>query len=265
MQRLLLVAMIGIAVGIGGAVWLRRTAPAPVAGAPASSADAPKTEDQKRTEEIFAANATLPGDPELASVYQSINAEYFDNRLPAVRLRWEPRLDEVGPLIADNFRMGGVTDGKMILLNPAIQQDGEEFRRVLCHEIVHVAVTAEREAHGPVFQRYLKQLADRGAFRGVVATDAEKREKRLALDRKMADLAAEAGVLEQMKSALDAEASGSAPGADLANRVSAYNSRVRRHNDAVVEFNRDIEEYNLMVTYPDGLDGERLARRNSVG
>ena len=261
MRRLLLVVLLGIVVGVGAAMWLRRSAPESAAGTPAAI----KTEDQKRTEEIFAANATLPGDPELAAAYETINREYFDNRLPAVRLRWEARLDEVGPMIADNFRMSGVTDGRMILLNPAIQDDGDEFRRVLCHEMVHVAVRAETEAHGPIFQRYLKQLADRGAFRGLIATDDEKRQRRLALDRKMTDLAAEAGVLAQMKSALDAEASGGSPGADLPDRVNGYNSRVARHNDAVVEFNRDVEEYNLMMTYPDGLDGERLARRNSVG
>jgi len=262
MRRTILIVVLGLVVGVGAAVWLRRPAPAPGAGN--MRAIAPTTEDQKRTFEIFAANANLPGDPELAAAYNAINAEYFDSRLPAVRLRWESRLDEVGPMIADDFRMGGVTDGKMILLNPAIHEDGDEFRRVLCHEMVHVAVTAEQEPHGPIFQRYLKQLADRGAFRGRVATEDEKRQRRLALERKMADLSAEAGTLAQMKTALDAEASGGAPGADLTDRVERYNSRVQRHNDAVVEFNRDIDEYNLMVTYPDGLDEERLARKASI-
>jgi len=263
MRRSILTVVLGLVVGVGVAMWLRRAAPTPVAGN--AREIAVTSEDQKRTFEILGANANLPGDPELAAAYNAINAEYFDNRLPAVRLRWESRLDEVGPMIADNFRMGGVTDGQMILLNPEIQEDTDEFRRVLCHEMVHVAVTSEREPHGPIFQRYLKQLADRGAFRGVVASEEEKRQRRVALDRKMADLSAEATTLAQVKSALDAEGSSGAPGADLADRVNSYNGRVRRHNDAVVEFNRDIDEYNLMVTYPDGLDEERLARKTSIG
>jgi len=262
MRRLLLVVLVGVVVGAGVAVYLRRTVPLVTTSAAAA---AEKTEDRKRTEEIFAANADLAGDADLASAYQAINAEYFENRLPAVRLRWEARLDEVGPMIAENFRMGGVTDGKMILLNPAIQEHADEFRRVLCHEIVHIAVPGESQEHGPVFQRYLKQLADRGAFRGIVATEHEKRERRLALDRQIADLSAQANVLAQMKAALEAEASGPQPAADLADRTTIYNDRVRRHNDAVVDFNRSIEDYNLMVTYPDGLDRERLSRQNSVG
>lgn len=263
MRRLILIVTLGIVAGLGIALYLRRTMPAPKSGAAAPAAE--KTEDRKRTEEIFAANANLPGDADLASAYQVINAEYFDSRLPAVRLRWEARLDEVGPMIAENFRMGGVTDGKTILLNPAIQENADEFRRVLCHEIVHIAVPGEAQDHGPNFQRYLKQLADRGAFRGIVATEDEKRERRAALDRKMADLSAQADILAQTKSALEAEASGEHPGADLADRTTMYNDRVRRHNDAVVQFNRDIDDYNLMVTYPDGLDRERLSRQNSVG
>jgi hypothetical protein len=263
MRRIALVVVLGVIVGIGAAAWLRRGAPSAATDNPAAATV--KTEHQKRTEEIFAANVSLPGDPELASAYQAINAEYFDNRLPAVRLRWESRLDEVGPMIADNFRMGGVTDGKTILLNPAIQEDGDEFRRVLCHEMVHVAVPAEREAHGPIFQHYLKQLADRGAFRGLVASEEEKRQRRVALERKIADLSAEVALLGQMKAALEAEAASGSPGADLPERTTAYNDRVRRHNDAVVQFNRDVDEYNLMVTYPDGLDEERLARKTSVG
>ena len=262
MRKAIPIVVFGLGLLIAGAVWLRRSPAGPADANPAAAA---KTEDQKRTEEIFAATASLPGDPELATAYQAINAEFFDNRLPAVRLRWESRLDEVGPMIAENFRMGGVTDGKTILLNPAIQEDSDEFRRVLCHEMVHVAVPSEREAHGPVFQRYLKQLVGRGAFRGLIASDEERRQRRLAIDRKMGDLSAEVGLLAQMKTALEAEASSGSPGADLSERTTAYNDRVRRHNDAVVEFNRDIDEYNLMVTYPDGLDEERLGRKTTVG
>ena len=181
-----------------------------------------------------------------------------------MKLRWESRLDEVGPLIADGFRMGGVTDGRLILLNPAIQGNEDEFRRVLCHEMVHIAVVAEKDAHGPAFQQYLRQLALRGAFRGIVATEQEKQEKRREIDRKFADLSAQADVLARQKSEIEAAANGGTADADLSARRDDYNDRVRRHNDAVIELNRSIDDYNLMVTYPDGLDRERLQRKTSV-
>ena len=47
-------------------------------------------------------------------------------------------------------------------------------------------------------------------------------------------------------------------------RSDAHGNRVRRHKDAVAELNREIDDYNLMVTYPDGLDRERWSRRTSV-
>ncbi len=263
MRRLAFVVLLGVVIGVGAAVWLRRTLPAPLAAG--SSPAAAKTEDEKRTAEILSANANLPGDPELFAAYQSINAEYFENRLPPIRLRWESRLDEIGPMIADGFRMSGVTDRKLILLNPSLQRDPAEFRRVLCHEIVHIAVVAEREPHGPVFQQYLRQLLAKGAFTGIIASDEEKRQRRSELDRESSDLAAETELLARTKAQIERETPADATGAaSLNDRIQTYNDRVRRHNDAVVEFNRSVEEYNLMVTYPDGLDRERLARRAPV-
>lgn len=260
--RIVWVIGTAVLVGAGIAVALRQS---PRLNPPAASVSAPaRTPDQTRTEEIFRANLNQPSDPALEREYGAINAQYFDNRLPAVKLRWETRLDEVGPLIADGFRMGGLTDGKLILLNPAIQNSDGEFRRVLCHEMVHIAVVSEKEAHGPAFQQYLRQLALRGAFPGIVATDQEKQEKRRELDRKLADLSAQADMLARQKSELEAAANGGTLNAELNARRDDYNDRVRRHNDAVVELNRSIDDYNLMVTYPDGLDRERLQRKTSV-
>jgi hypothetical protein len=263
-RRILPAIVICGLIGIGLALFLRSrvVTPAPAAAAPATTLKSP---DQVRTEEIVKANAGQPGDPALAADYQSINAEYFDGRLPPVVLRWEPRLDEVGPMIAEGFRMSGVTDGRLILLNPAIRADADEYRRVLCHEIVHLAVVAEPQAHGPAFQAYLRQLLVKGAFKGVVATEQEKQDRRHYLDRKLADLGAEAALIAQEKARIEADAgAGEAPAADLTARQNQYNDRVRRHNDAVVEFNRSVEEYNQMVSYPDGLDRERMARSTSV-
>lgn len=262
-SRARIVWVIGIAVlaGVAIAIWLRQS---PRLNPPASSTATPaKTPDQARTEEIFRANLNQPSDPALEKEYRAINAQYFDNRLPAVKLRWESRLDEVGPLIADGFRMGGVTDGHLILLNPAIQGSDDEFRRVLCHEMVHIAVVSEKDAHGPAFQQYLRQLAIRGAFRGIVATEEEKQEKRRELDRKFADLTAQADMLARQKAQIEAAAN-TLPEAELNARRDDYNDRVRRHNDAVVDLNHSIDDYNLMVTYPDGLDRERLQRKTSV-
>lgn len=259
---LLSLLVVGGLAAIALVVFLRAR---PVPDNKLAAGTAAKPADQVRTEEIVKANAGLPSDPALASEYQAINTQYFEGRLPAVRLRWESRLDEVGPMIADGFRMNGVTDGQLILLNPAIQADRDEFRRVLCHEIVHIAVVAEPQPHGPAFQAYLKLLLAKGAFRGIVATDQEKRDRRLSLDRKNADLVAEADLLAREKAGLEAEAqTGQTRAEDLATRTAQYNDRVRRHNDAVVEFNHSVDEYNQTVTYPDGLDRERMSRSTSV-
>jgi hypothetical protein len=260
MTRLLRVVLLGILVGVAAAFLLRATGRFPARREPP-----PRTAEQQRTEEIFRANDNQPADPELARAYQAYNAQYFENRLSAVRLRWEPRLDEVGPIIAEGFRMGGVTNRELILLNPAIREDREEFRRVLSHEMVHVAVVTEQQSHGPIFQAYLRQLLDKGAFTGIVASDAEKQERRRYLERREKELASEAAALERTKTAIEEEARApDAPVEALNARIVNYNAEVRRHNDAVVEFNRDIEGYNEMVSYPDGLDRERLAKRGGV-
>jgi len=254
--RLVRVILFGVFVGIAAALFLRAAGRFPVRRDPPP----PKTAEQKVTDDIFRVNETLPGDPDLAREYQAFNAQYFDNRLPAVRLRWEPRLDEIGPLIAEGFRMEGVTNRKLILLNPEIRNNPEQFRRVLGHEMVHVAVVTEKDPHGPIFQGYLRQLLDKGAFTGVVATDAEKEQRRQYLQRREGELEREAASLAQTRSAIEQEAGApNAPVDAINTRITNYNAQVRRHNDAVVEFNRDIEEYNQMVSYPDGLDRERLS------
>lgn len=50
----------------------------------------------------------------------------------------------------------------------------------------------------------------------------------------------------------------------LQDRVWDLNKRVREHNEAVDAFNRDVERYNQMITYPDGLDRERLRGRTTL-
>ena len=209
----------------------------------------PQSPEQARSQEIFRLNANLSSDPALAAEYQAINTDYFGGRLPAIGIRWEPRLAEIGPLIAAGFQMDGMTDGRLILLNPAIQHDDEQLRRTLCHEIVHVAVKGQTtEEHGPVFQARLRQLAEQGAFKGTVATEEEKQELQRTIEARIEELKKNAEALRQARSQVST---------DL-HRID-YNFSVQRQNNAVEDLNRLIEQYNLMVSYPDGLDRERLA------
>ena len=246
-------------------------------------------------DELLRLNANLASDPALASEYQTVNAQYFEHRLPEVRIRWEPRLEEIGPLIAEGFRLEGATDGHVILLNPAIQDDDRQFRRALCHEIVHVAVRGERDAHGPEFQRWLRQLSADGAFTGMIATEEEKQDLRRTVDtrtgkleqamtslrhasvelnadearlqRDVEDLNARTAAANQRQAGWPSESERESLDVrrrDLQARAADFNLRVQQHNGSVAELNRLSEQYNLMVSYPDGLDRERVQRRATL-
>ena len=253
----------------------------------------PPSPDEAKTAELIRLNANLESDSALAGEYQRLNAEYFEGRLPPIPVRWEPRLAEVGPLIAADFQLEGVTNGRLILLLPTLQGDEQRLKRVLSHEMVHIALRDRPEVeHGPEFQDLLRDLAAKGAFTGIVATDEEKRELRRALDAREKELAAEEAELLRLRAAFEADAAAhekvvedlnartaaanvrqsgwppeseraaaNATLAELQDRSWAFNGRVRRHNDAIAEFNRQVEHYNLMISYPDGLDRERVARR----
>ena len=228
----------------------------------AGRAPAPRvrTAEEVKTEELLRANAALPSDPALAQAYREVNARYFDSRLPDARIRWEPRLEEVGPLVAPGFRLEGVTDGAVILLHPALEESERQFKAVLCHEMVHVALRDRPGDHGAEFQSRLRALADRGAFEGTPASDAEKEQLKASLEQQSAALAAEANALQELRGRLEADAPALSPDA-LQDRTWEFNTRIRRHNESADEFNRRVEQYNLMITYPDGLDRERLAQR----
>jgi hypothetical protein len=110
----------------------------------------------------------------LRGLYQTLNRDYFENRLPAyrvVRHSFEaPRrttrfyAGEVVPvarlhpdLCALNM---GLCDSatRTIYIWDQLDPDGE--RRVLLHEMCHVA--ARRGGHGPAFLAQLQRLAERG-------------------------------------------------------------------------------------------------------
>jgi hypothetical protein len=288
---------LGVTVAAAGMAFLAARGYGRVIRVPAASAPIrPASLEQAKTDELFRLNAKLASAPGLASEYDAINAQFFDGRLPAVAVRWEARLAEIGPMIAVGFRLEGATDGHLILLNPALQDDQQALRRTLCHEIVHVATRDQVEPHGPLFQSRLRKLSEQGAFTGTVATEEEKQELSRTVGTATSELEKTAASLRRVRSELDADtaqvqadvddfnarsAAANQRGADwpaaseresvdvrrrrLEERVADYDFRLRRHNDGVADANRLIEQYNLMVAYPDGLDRERLAHQAAVG
>ena len=255
----------------------------------------PASAYETRMLELCRLNTNLPSEPELEAEYQSINAQYFQSRLPNIHIRWEPRLDELGPLIADGFRLEGATDGHVIILHPALQGDDRQRKRALCHEMVHVSLQGARDGHGPEFQRRLRQLATDGAFTGIVATEEEKQDLRRRLDARAAELEQASTHLRHATAELNADdahlqrdvadlnartaaanqrQAGWPPDSeresldarrrDLQSRAADFNLRVEQHNRAVAELNRLSEQYNLMVSYPDGMDRERVKQRTTL-
>jgi hypothetical protein len=250
----------------------------------------PSSAEEARKQQLLRENTNLGPDPALADEYEAINADYFGGRLPIVPVRWEERLSDVGPLIADRFRLEGLTDGRLILLNTAIRGDAKQVRRVLCHEMVHVSVWDRQRDHGPLFQQGLRRLADAGAFEGLVASDDEKEQLHEALRVRRTELEAEDRELGRLRAELDADRDrldadirDMNARMDAANqrqrdwpdeserralrdrqgrfedRVNLFNARLERHRAAIDSFDGDVERYNLMIAYPDGLDRERLA------
>jgi hypothetical protein len=231
-------------------------------------------------QDILHAGIDQPGDPALGALYQALNARHFAAALPAMPVRWEPRLRDVISLADPSFTLegmfGSVGTKMTILLHPTLQDDSAALDRTLSHEMVHafLAVTGDTgTGHGPAFQTVLKRLADEGAFEGVVATDEERGRLRAWLDAESARLVADRDAMTRRGRELDQERAGleqaiAAAGpldrarADALNaRREAYNSNAMRANDeagrhqrALASLNREIERYNLMLKYPDGLD-----------
>jgi hypothetical protein len=233
-------------------------------GAPSGPArPAVVSAEQQRMDELMRQNESRASEPQLADAYDMMNAQYFDARLPNVRIRWDEGLDAIGPLIAEDFRLEGLTNGKVILLHPSLERDPRQLRAVLAHEMVHVALRDRNHGHGPEFQARLRALAERGAFEGIVATEAEKEELRASLDKQARRLAGELGDLTRLRDEIQAAAP-SLERQALQDRVWEFTKRVRDHNERADDYNRDIERYNLMITYPDGLDRERLKRQTRI-
>jgi DNA-directed RNA polymerase subunit RPC12/RpoP len=248
---------------------------------------------EARQKAILRDDLDRAGDPDLVRQYQEINARYFAGRLPAIPVMWEPKLAEVGTLGPRPFTLEGmfghIGSRQAILLNDHLRSDPAGATRTLCHEMVHAylyEIGDRRTDHGPAFQAELERLADAGAFAGIVATDEERRSLKAWLDRENARLDAEGDAVRQedqeierdraeLDAAIDAmnariqSAPVDRPSAAeidaLESRREAFNVRVaairERATDAraaLAEFNRQVERYNLMLVYPDGLDESSL-------
>ncbi len=253
---------------------------------------------RRRKHDIVEAAATKSEDPELSQEYRQINEQYFQNELPVIPVIWEPRLAEVGPLIANDMTLRGVTNGRLILLNDTIRGKRDETTATLCHEMVHVyfAVLGQKdEKHGPAFQGVLRRLSEQGAFKAVWASDAEKKALRSWIAHESDRLDAEFSVLDDLSKDIDrqqdrhdmevtdlndriddANQKGhgwptgdeidtvKAEGSLLSQYVADFNDRVDRVNADVRQFNLEARRYNLMMAYPDGLDEESVVRRKQV-
>lgn len=247
------------------------------------------TEAQQRG--ILEANVGLPGDADLLRQYATLNAAHFGGRLPVMPVRWEPRLAEVGRAAGQAFTLEGmfghVNGRAAILMHPDLQRDAAALTRTLSHEMVHVQLWTTGEAgekHGPTFQRELARLSLEGAFTGIVASPAERENLRVWIEgergrldmlleserRDQADLDRDRAALEATIGAAQERNAERAELEGLESRRESYNRRVsdasaraeQRAADAA-ELNRQIDRYNLMLSYPDGLDHGEPASSSS--
>jgi hypothetical protein len=246
-----------------------------------------QTAADTRQRELLDTNLDKPGDPQLDHFYAQINRQHFHGGLPPIPVRWEPRLADVGELAGRAFRLEGmfghVGSKAVILLNPVLQNDQSALRRALCHEMVHAQLYVAGQPssdHGPAFQTLLRRLSSENAFEGIVATEDERANLRAWLDAEGARLDAEHAAItregaeiERERAELESGLSGltsrmNTPSAPGAAEVSAYNARRDRYNWRVMQaqarverartdrehFNREVDRYNLMLVYPDGMD-----------
>jgi hypothetical protein len=230
--------------------------------------------------------------------YRDINTRHFAGALPEVAVRWEPALAGVGALATPPFTQQGVFGhvGKhlIILLNPSVQADPRAQARALSHEMVHVyfySVGDTSTNHGPAFQAVLQRLSAEGAFEGIAASDSDKASLRDWLDAESARLDHEREAIDALSgeiatgragldrevaalnariTAANAEGRGWPEAAEVSDlearrarfneRLADSNARIERDRDDLAHFNEEVARYNLMMSYPDGLDEESLMR-----
>ena len=244
--------------------------PLPVSPGPAAepTASGPVSPMKAKEREIFREHKGEPGNPELGQQYDLINASFFDGTLPTIPVIWESRLRDLGRLDRKRAVLQGATNGHLILLNSDLMDDLEGLKRTLSHEMVHVYlinIGDTTEDHGPTFQAILRRLSEHGAFEGIFATEAEKARLRAALDFESARLDVERRELDRVTAELEDMRRDVRQGlvdSDWFNRqVSDRNYRTQRLRLDVAAYNSANKRYELMMVYPDGLNGESLANR----
>lgn len=231
-------------------------------------------------------------DPQLDLLFDQLNTLHFSGQLPDVKVMWGEDLDR---LDIGDYRLKGMTDGRIILVKPALKNDDADVRRTLCHEMVHVRlITAGHEstAHGDPFQRELRRVFDEGCFHAIWAAPEEKASlkewidaERARLDAVRAQVEAEGAAIERETDRVErafaelneriraANATGSGwPSRDetaaaegqraaLNDSILAYNAAVAATERDQARFNDAVQRYNLMLAYPDGLAEDRAKGR----
>lgn len=283
---------------IGAIAWAGVSAVRNYGGLTASVAPAVSVRSQLEMQVLDDARASA-GDVTLNERYRAINNDYFGGGLPIVPVSWEPRLNDIAATRGDGLILEGLTDGKAIVLNPSLRSDRRLLIATLCHEMVHVRLTAAGapvgEEHGPEFQRHLRRLFDQGAFEGAFASSEEKAAMKSALafavarlDRESAAIRDAAASLDTDRQAVDllvddlnariTQANSAQSGwpsdedqKSVQDRLAVINTRSEEHNARVAVFNERIDAYNLSVkrynlvsVYPDGLAAERIQTRRGI-
>ena len=277
MRQTILVAALVVCVAAAALVYLRdRTRPAP------------RQEPPSAQRALLEALRTKPEDPDLGRLFNELNARHFAARLPDVKAMWSAELDA---LDEGEYRLNGMTDGKIILVKAAFKDDDADVRRTLCHEMVHVKLIAGGQtstAHDSVFQRELRRIFDEGCFQAIWATEEEKASlqqwiaaERPRLDAVVAAAAADLAAIQQEETRVerliadlneriraanaarsgwpsdDETAAAERQRAALNDRVAAYNAAVASNERDQARFNEEVERFNQMAAYPDGLAEDR--------
>jgi hypothetical protein len=227
-------------------------------------------------------------DPELDLLFDQVNTLHFSGRLPDVKVMWGEDLDRFD---SGDYRLNGMTDGRIILIKPALMDDDAEVRRTLCHEMVHVKlITAGHAstAHDEPFQSELRRIFDEGCFHAIRASAEERASlkaridsERTRLDAARAHVEGQSVAIEQARDRVEralaelnarirsANAAGSGwPSSDetasterqraaLNDSILSYNAAVAANGRDEASFNEGVQRYNLMLAYPDGLAEDR--------
>jgi hypothetical protein len=237
---------------------------------------------------ILEAFRNTPGDAELDRLFDELDARHFSGRLPKAKVLWAGDLDR---LDVGDYRLNGMTDGKIILLKAALQDDEAEIRRTLCHEAVHVKLIADGNrltAHDAPFQTELRRIFEDGCFVAVFASADERASlkdwidvERARLDAARRHIEAEGATIQLESDRVEqafrllndritiANAAGTGwpsrgetdaaeqQRTALNDRIVAYNRAVAGNESDQARFNEAVQRYNLMLAYPDGLAEDR--------